>query len=348
MASLAPPAFGTQADPDSDRCRSRPPIVTSASQIPARETAILRILVTGSTGFVGSRVIEHALTRRDLRVRRATRNTSLSIDVESVVVGNIDANTSWTEALVDIEAVVHLAAKVHVRATARRSALESYREVNTEGTVNLARQAASAGVSRFVFLSSVKVNGEDGRHTEDDVPIPLDPYGVSKHEAELGLRGVADESGMAITVIRAPLVYGPGVRANFRALMRAVSLGIPLPFGAVTNSRSLVALDNLVNFIFTCVERPEAADETFFVSDGADLSTTELLRRLSIAMGRPARLISVREDLLMTAATLVGQRLLMQRLLGSLQVDISKARRLLDWRPVVSVDEGLRRAVAEF
>jgi len=292
-------------------------------------------------------MIERALTRRDISVRCATRNTprttAFDVGVEKVIVGNIVADTSWREALTDVDAVVHLAAKVHVQHAQGPDALESYRAVNTAGTVNLARQAAKAGVSRFVFVSSVKVNGEEGKFTEADSPAPVDPYGISKLEAELGLRAVAEETGMEVAIIRPPLVYGPGVKANFKALVRAVSLGIPLPFGAVTNKRSFVAIDNLVDFVFVCLEHPNAANETFFVSDGEDLSTTELLRRLSIAIGKPARLVPVPQEMLIAAASLLGQRSLMQRLVGSLQVDISKARQHLGWRPVISVDSALRR-----
>ncbi len=224
--------------------------------------------------------------------------------------------------------------------------LAEFRRVNCEGTVNLARQAASAGVGRFIFLSSIKVNGEAGAFTESDPPNPSDAYGTSKSEAETGLRAIAAESGMDVVIIRSPLVYGPGVQANFRALMRAVARGIPLPLGAVDNRRRLVALDNLVDLLVSCTQHRAAANEWFFVSDGEDLSTTQLIRRLARAMNRPARLIPVPAPLLMMGATLLGKRDVAQRLLGSLQVDISKARRLLGWTPPVSVDEALRRTVA--
>lgn len=307
----------------------------------------MKILITGSTGFVGRGLIGSALARRDISVRCATRDPSRAVGrgVEDVVVGNITADTSWRQALADVDGVVHLAAKVHVQPAGGRDVLDSYRALNVAGSVNLARQAADAGVSRFVFLSSVKVNGEEGRFSESDSPAPIGPYGISKHEAELGLRRVAEESQMEVAIIRPPLVYGPGVRANFRTLMRAISLGIPLPFGAVANKRSFVALDNLVDFIFVCLEHPAAANETFFVSDGLDLSTPELLRRLSAAIGKPARLVAVPQALLMAGATFLGQRSLMQRLVGSLQVEISKARQRLGWEPVTPVDEALRRAV---
>lgn len=277
-------------------------------------------------------------------IRHAVPAAAPKTEVEYVAVGDINERTSWRGTLADVDAVVHLAAKVHVRTTSGPSVLDGYRAVNTAGTLNLARQAAEAGVSRFVFLSSLKVNGEEGSFTEADSPAPVDPYGISKLEAEVGLRRVAEVSGMEVAIIRPPLVYGPGVKANFSALMRAISLGIPLPLGALTNRRSFVARNNLVDFILACVESPRAANQTFFVSDGEDLSTSDLVRRLSRAMGTPSRLVPVPRWILMGGATLLGQQSLMQRLVGSLQVDISKARHHLGWRPVESVDEALRRA----
>jgi nucleoside-diphosphate-sugar epimerase len=227
-----------------------------------------------------------------------------------------------------------------------RDALEQFRRVNVAGTLDLARQSAAAGVRRFVFLSSVKVNGEAGCYTESDAAAPGDAYAISKHEAEVGLREIGAATRMEIVIIRPPLVYGPGARANFGALVRAVARGVPLPFGRVDNRRSLVGLDNLVDFILTCATHPAAAHETFLVSDGEDLSTADLVRRMGRAMGRPARLLPIPPALLMHAATLLGRRDLAGRLLGSLQVDITKAKRQLGWTPPVSVDEGLRRAVA--
>jgi nucleoside-diphosphate-sugar epimerase len=228
--------------------------------------------------------------------------------------------------------------------------LTAFCSVNVDGTLKLARQAAAAGVKRFVFISSVKVNGEStlpGRpFTADDIPAPLDPYAVSKMEAEQGLRQIAVETGMAVVIIRSPLVYGPGVKANFASLMRAVQRGWPLPLGAVNNQRSLVALDNLVDFIVTCTTHPQAANQTFLVSDGQDLSTTELVRGMALAAGVPARLLPVPVWALQAGASLLGKGDAVHRLCGNLQVDISKARSLLGWVPPVSVEEGLRRAMA--
>ena len=217
-------------------------------------------------------------------------------------------------------------------------------------TLNLACQAAAAGVNRFVFISSVKVNGEftpfGSAFTEADAPNPQDAYGQSKHEAEQGLRQLSVDTGMEVVIIRPPLVYGPGVKANFAALMRVVQRGWPLPLGAVHNQRSLVALDNLVDFIITCITHPQAANQAFLVSDGQDLSTTELVRGMAQAAGVPARLLPVPVWALQAGASLLGMGDAVQRLCGNLQVDTSKARSLLGWVPPVSVEEGLRRAMA--
>ena len=232
-------------------------------------------------------------------------------------------------------------------------ALAAFRSVNVEGTDNLARQAAATGVRRFVFLSSVKVNGEftqKGRpFTADDAPAPEDPYGVSKYEAEKLLRQIATETGMEVVIIRPPLVYGPGVKANFESMMRWLARCVPLPLAAVTqNRRSFVAIDNLVDLIMTCLSHPAAANQTFLVSDGEDLSTSDLLRRMGAALGHPARLFYVSPSMLKLGAQVVNKSGIYQRLCGSLQLDIAKTRQLLGWTPPVSVDEGLRRAAEGF
>ncbi|AOF87746.1 3-beta hydroxysteroid dehydrogenase/isomerase family protein [Hydrogenophaga sp. RAC07] len=247
--------------------------------------------------------------------------------------------------------VLHLAARVHVMDDPSADPLTAFRQTNTAGTLHLARQAAAVGVRRFVFVSSIKVNGEctaaGQPFTATDAPAPQDPYGISKMEAEQGLRQIAAETGMEVVIIRPPLVYGPGVKANFASLMRAVQRGIPLPLASVThNRRSFVALDNLVDVLITCVDHPAAANQTFLVSDGEDLSTTDLLRRLGHAMNKPARLFPVPPSLLQFGANLLGKGDMAQRLLGNLQVDIDHTRNTLNWTPPLSVDEGLRRAVA--
>ncbi len=310
-------------------------------------------LVTGANGFVGSALCARLL-RGGTAVRGAARfQSTLPDGVEAIAVGSLSSVTDWTVALRSVDQVVHLAARVHVMNDKSTNPLAEFRQVNVEGTANLARQAAAAGVRRFVYLSSIKVNGEFTQEghpfTADDAPAPEDPYGVSKHEAEQALRQIAADSGIEVVIIRPPLVYGPGVKANFESMMRWLARGVPLPLAAVTqNRRSLVALDNLVDLIRTCLSHPAAANQTFLVSDGEDLSTADLLRRMGAALGHPARLLYLPPSLLKLGAQAVNKPGIYQRLCGSLQLDIAKTRQLLGWTPPVSVDEGLRRAAEGF
>lgn len=310
----------------------------------------MKILVTGATGLVGKALCQRLLNN-GCAVRAAVRTADAepaAPQFDATAVGDINELTPWHTALFAVDVVVHLAARVHVMHDKADDPLAAFRAVNVDGTLNLARQAAAAGVKRFVFISSVKVNGEGTlpghQFTETDNPNPQDPYGQSKHEAEQGLRQISADTGMEVVIIRPPLVYGPGVKANFAALMRAVQKGWPLPLGAVHNQRSFVALDNLVDFIITCTTHPQAANQTFLVSDGHDLSTTELVRGMAQAAGVSARLLPVPVRAIQAVGSLLGKGDAMQRLCGNLQVDIAKARHLLDWVPPISVDEGLRRA----
>lgn len=305
------------------------------------------VLVTGANGFVGTAVVERLVRGRQYSVRGAVRNDCRAIHAGAErVVGTMTSTADWQPLLADIRTVVHLAARVHVMRDTVADPLAAFRETNVAATLRLARQAAAAGVERFVYLSSVKVHGETGTFVETDPLAPEDAYGASKQEAETGLREVAAATSMQLVIVRPPLVYGPGVRANFLALMRAVARGVPLPFGAVHNQRSLIGLDNLVDFILHCIEHPSAANETFLVSDGEDLSTTDLIRRLALAMHQRARLLPVPVPVLMAVAALVGRQDVARRVLGSLRVDIAKARQRLQWTPPFTVDEELRRTAA--
>lgn len=312
------------------------------------------ILLTGASGFVGRAVFKAARDREiDIRpVLRSLDSLHRFSEAKSsgAVVAMLHADTDWGDILKGVDAVVHCAARVHQMSDNSFDPLLEFRKVNVAGTLNLANQAAQAGVRRFVFISSIKVNGEETQYgsayAAKDIPAPSDAYGLSKCEAESGLMQLAGDVGMEVTIIRAPLIYGPRVKGNFLTMLRCLQRGVPLPLGWVTeNRRSLVALDNLVDLLVTCIDHPAAANETFLVSDGEDLSTADLLCRLGNAMGKRARLLPVPPALLQAAAKLLGKGDMAQRLLGNLQVDISHTCQTLGWNPPIGVDEGLRRAV---
>ncbi|MDP2715683.1 SDR family oxidoreductase [Rheinheimera sp.] len=305
-----------------------------------------KILITGFSGFVGSRLLSVLSTRvLVLLGRKKPENVSLPF-----YQSEFNADSDYSSALAGVDVVIHSAARVHMMNEQTTDPLAAFRDVNTFGTVNLARQAAAAGVKRFIFISSIKVNGESTRNDKpfrhDDKPLPDDAYGISKAEAEIGLKQIAVQTGMEVVIIRPPLVYGLGVKANFAAMMKLARKNLPLPLGAIHNKRSLVALDNLVDLIVTCIEHPKAANQTFLVSDEHDVSTTELLQMMTRAAGKKPRLLPVPMSWLKLAGKLTGKSAVIDRLCGNLQVDISHTKDTLGWRPPVTVEEGIARCFA--
>jgi nucleoside-diphosphate-sugar epimerase len=311
------------------------------------------ILVTGASGFVGRALCANLLKYSPLRLSvRDKYKVELFKNVD-IFEASLSLDQDWSSALSGVVTVVHCAARVHVMKETGNDPLAEFRRVNVDGTLRLARQASEAGVRRFIFLSSIKVNGESTQlgspFTPDQISVPSDPYGLSKFEAEIGLIAISKETGMEVVIIRSPLVYGPGVKANFLSLMNWLRRGVPLPLGGLTkNLRSFVFLDNLVDMILACINHPAAANQTFLVSDDEDLSTAGLLERMALALGRPPKSIAVPPALITLGAKLVGRADIAQRLCGSLQVDIKKTKDLLGWSPPVSLNEGLRQTAAYF
>jgi nucleoside-diphosphate-sugar epimerase len=310
-----------------------------------------KITVTGANGFVGSILCAEAASR-GFKVMGITRASSdLPRNVKNIAVGSIDGNNDWKAALLGCEVVVHLAARAHILNDDFTNPLDEFRRVNVQGTINLAKQAAAVGVRRFIFVSSIGVNGAETflyPFSPEFSVSPNSPYAISKYEAEIGLKLVADSSGMEFVIIRPPLVYGPRAPGNFGSLVRWLKRGVPLPFGAINNKRSLVSVGNLVDLILTCITHDAAANQIFMVSDDEDISTTELLRRMGQAIGHPALLVPVPAAWLKLCAKLIGKTDMAQRLCGSLQVDISKTRQLLGWTPPLNLEEGFSQAAIGF
>lgn len=323
----------------------------------------MKTLVTGATGFVGKALVADLLLKA-CEVKALVRQFSVALPlaVKQVAAGDLadltlsDSSGFLREVFNRVDVVVHTAARVHVMNDDASGPLVEFRKVNRDATLVLARLAAESGIKRFVFLSSIKVNGEVTSHghpfTPDDVYMPDDPYGLSKYEAEQGLLALAKETGMEVVIIRPPLVYGPGVKANFSSMIKWMGNPVILPFGAIHNQRSLVALDNLVSFISLCVDReksPQAANQVFLISDGEDVSTTQLLRKvrqtfnLQSPSGIRAWLVPVPVPIMIFFAKLLGKGDIANRLFGSLQVDSSKTRDLLGWEPVITMDEQLAK-----
>jgi UDP-glucose 4-epimerase len=309
--------------------------------------ALTKILITGANGFIGNILCETPFPR-DMDfvpvVRKAPQGRQFPV-------GDISAETEWGNILAGCHVVIHLAARVHVMDDRSGDPLAAFRAMNLDATMNLAKQAVLCGVKRFVFVSSVKVNGEettDRPFTAFDEPAPIDPYGQSKFEAEIALRELSRQTGLEVVIVRPPLVYGPGVRANFLRLMQLVKMGIPLPFGAIKNRRSMVAADNLIDLLLVCARHPAAAGQTFLVSDDNDVSISELLRMLADAMGKRALLLPVPSGAIVGAASLLGKSDVANRLVGSLQVDISHTKSTLQWAPQARMADTLKKTVAHF
>ncbi|HAS8154961.1 UDP-glucose 4-epimerase family protein [Vibrio vulnificus] len=310
----------------------------------------MKILVTGASGFVGSKLLEQLPAERTLSLGRNKPACQASAQFYEL---EIVSNTDYSAALIDVDVIVHLAARVHVMNDAVSNPLEEYREVNTRGTINLACQAAAAGVKRFIFVSSIKVNGEssdlNSPFTSADNHAPEDDYGLSKSEAEQLLFKIGKETGMEVVVIRPTLVYGPGVKANFVSLMNLVSKGIPQPFGCLTqNKRSLVSVDNLVDLIVTCINHPKAANQVFLVSDDQDVSTSEMVREMAIALNKRSWQLPVPVWCYKLAGKLFNKLDVVDRLTGSLQVDITHTKQTLGWAPPQTLQQGFKQTADAF
>lgn len=306
-------------------------------------------LVTGANGFVGKYLCAE-LNRRNFKLKAALRTSVIDFNnIEQVLVSSINGATDWSAALRDIDVVIHLAARVHVMADFSAEPLAEFRQVNVEGTRQLAVLAVRAGVKRFVYVSSIKANGEEAGkpYTELDKPNPQDFYGISKWEAEQALYQVSAETGLQIVIVRPPLVYGAGVQGNFAQMIKVISKGIPLPFASVKNLRSLIYVENLVDALILCATHPSAAGHTYLVSDGEDVSTPDLLRRLSKAMEKSAILMPCNPILMKFLGRLIGKSDQVAKLLGSLQVDSSKVCRELGWKPLFTMDDGLKATVSK-
>ena len=310
-------------------------------------SGIKKVLVTGSGGFIGRALCTRILAE-GWQVRGTFRSESdvsrLPEGVEAFLIGSIDSDTKWDDALTGIDTVVHLAARVHVMDDVSSDPLAEYRKVNVEGTKCLAVSSANAGIKRFIFISSIKVNGE-GRasaYSEEDEEAPEDPYGVSKWEAEQELHKISHTTGIELVILRPPLVYGPGVKANFYNLFKIVDRGIPLPFAKIDNLRSFIYLDNLIDAIITCINHPKAEGQTFLVNDREDVSTPELIRKIASALGKPARLFPIPPFLMRLVGNFTGKSATIDRLFGSLTIDSTKIRKELMWKPPYTMEYGLK------
>jgi nucleoside-diphosphate-sugar epimerase len=311
----------------------------------------MKILLTGATGFIGKDLIME-LIQQNFNISIAVRQkTNLFPDkVKQFVIENFESYSDFSASLSGVDCVIHLAGKAHVIDKSKALVLAEFRKINTELTLNLAKQAITAGVERFIFLSSIRVNGNQNNQPflENDTPNPKEPYAISKYEAEQGLLKLSENSGLEVVIIRPPLVYGNNAPGNFGRLIQwaGAKFMLPLPLGAVNNARSLIAIDNLVNFIITCILHPKAANEIFLISDDGNLSTTQLLKKITKAFNKKALLLPVPVSWMTFVAKLLGKEADAVRLFSSLTVNSSKARDLLDWHPVTTMDEQLCKITA--
>jgi UDP-glucose 4-epimerase len=307
----------------------------------------MNIFITGANGFVGQALC-HALVDSGHHVIALVRNDNSDLSVSDVVYKSLDANTEFGDILKTVDVIIHTAGRAHVLIDEAENPYQAYAEINIEATKNLALQAANSGVKRFVFISSVKVNGEATNtvpFNELNTPSPEDDYGKTKYEAEKELRLIAANSRMEVVIIRPPLIYGKGVKANFKNLIKLCQLRLPLPFGAIHNKRSMVYVENLVDFMITCISHPKAANETFLISDDEDVSTTELIQTIRLSQGIPALLIPTPRQWIVCLLNLLGKKSLATRLCGNLQVDISKAKTLLNWKPPYTFKQGIQKTI---
>ena len=313
----------------------------------------MTILVTGATGFIGQALVCE-LNNEGLDVVAAVRMYSEALSDMKVtqIISDLSPTSSWRNTLKNISVVIHAAARVHIMKESAADSLKEFRKINTVATLNLARQAAEAGVKRFIYISSIKVNGEGTEPNQvfrcTDTPMPMDAYAISKYEAEQGLLELAEKTGMEVVIIRPPLVYGPGVKANFYYLIKWLDKGVPLPLGAIYNQRSFVALDNLISLIVCCIDHPKATNEVFLISDGKDVSTTELCQKMANALAKKVYLFSIPLSLMRFVANMLGKADVTDRLFGTLIIDSTKARDLLDWKPVVTMEQELNKTVEAY
>ena len=313
----------------------------------------MKVLLTGSTGFIGRYIVSNFGKNKNIELRISTRKENFNVlGIEEVTIGDINSNTDWSKALKGIDSIIHLAGLAHESTMLNKLSLSDYKEINISGTLNLASQASKLGIKRFIFLSSIKVNGEKTfpkkPFTADDLPMPSTPYGISKYEAEKHLMEIANKSDIEVVIIRPVLVYGPGVKANFLSLMKWISKGLPLPFKNAENIRSLVSIQNLVDLIITCLIHPSAANQVFLVSDGETITLSSLVESISRDFGKKPFFLPFSSNFLKKVLSFFGFTDLSEKLYGFLEVDILKTRKVLGWEPKFSFDEALKETTKEF